>query len=201
MKYFVSQLLICCVALLVSSEGVAQGPDPTIVTTITSDSIELTVPASAIALRIPKGNLASVEESRTGAQSSPTYFYLADSSRGLVVSGWFEPATAFLGFKSFWASEFSAMKQSGLIPSGPPVSVVVGDWSGIAYEIPVPSSVGDGVNTHVRAELIKAGTWIDLHISITSEKSVTVARSEALEFLKSIAVNEKSMGSPDISPQ
>jgi len=59
------------------------------------------------------------------------------------------------------------------------------------YEIPLPDGVGEGVNTHIRAELIKAGTWVDLHISITSRKSLADARKEALEFLKSIVVNEK----------
>jgi hypothetical protein len=33
---------------------------------------------------------------------------------------------------------------------------------------------------------------VDLHISITSRKPVADARSEALEFLKSIVVNEKN---------
>ena len=169
----------------------ADSRDSAIVTTITEDTIELTVPASAILLRIPKGGLLLAEKTRIGAQASPTYFHLEDLRRGLVVSGWFEPAAAFKGFESFWAGEFAAMKQSGLIPAEPPTSVAVGNWSGAAYEIPMPNGVGKGVNTHIRAELIKAGTWIDLHISVTSDKAVTAARSEALEFLKSIVVNEK----------
>jgi len=77
-----------------------------------------------------------------------------------VVSGWFEPAQAFKGFEKFWVSEFSAMKQSGLIPTAPPTSVAVGNWLGAAYEIPLPNGVAEGVSTHIRAELIKAGTWI-----------------------------------------
>lgn len=108
-----------------------------------------------------------------------------------MVSGWFEPAQAFKGFEKFWVSEFSAMKQSGLIPTAPPTSVAVGNWLGAAYEIPLPNGVAEGVSTHIRAELIKAGTWIDLHISITSLQPLADVRSEALEFLKSIVVNEK----------
>ena len=171
--------------------GAAESRDSTMVMTIEGDTIELTVPVSALSLRIPKGDLAPVEESKTGAQASARYFHLAGASRGLVVSGWFEPAQAFKGFEKFWVSEFSAMKQSGLIPTAPPTSVAVGNWLGAAYEIPLPNGVAEGVSTHIRAELIKAGTWIDLHISITSLQPLADVRSEALEFLKSIVVNEK----------
>lgn len=184
--------LVAVIGLL-STSGVVAGDsaDTTITMTIAGDTIELTVPASQISLRIPRGELAPVEESKTGAQASPRYFHLADAGRGLAVSGWFEPANAFKGLEAFWAGEFSAMRRSGLIPTAPPTAVVVGPWAGAAYEIPVPSSVGKGVNTHIRAELIKSGTWVDLHISITTQSPVADARTEALEFLKSIVVHEK----------
>lgn len=165
--------------------------DSTIVTTITADTIELTVPASAISLRIPKGDLAPAEELRTGAQASPGYFYFADAGRGLVVSGWFEPAASYPGFEKFWVGEISAMKRSGMIPMAAPTTVSAGNWLATAYDIRVPSSFGKGVNTHIRAELIKAGTWVDLHISVTAEMPVADARNMALEFLKSIVVIEK----------
>lgn len=184
--------LVALIGLL--STGVvvaADSGDSTIVITVTSDTIELKVPVSAISLRIPKGNLAPVEESKTGAQASPRYFHFVDAGRGLVVSGWFESAKTFKGFESFWVGEFSAMKRTGLIPTAPPASIAIGNWSGAAYEIPLPSGVGEGINTHIRAELIKAGAWVDLHISLTTEKPLADARSEALEFLESIVVIEK----------
>ncbi len=104
----------------------ADSRDSTIVMTTTRDTIELTVPVSALALRIPKGDLAAVEESRTGVQGSPKYFHLADAGRGLVVSGWIESAKTFRGFETFWVGEFSAMKRSGLIPTASPMPVAVG---------------------------------------------------------------------------
>jgi hypothetical protein len=184
--------LVALIGLLSTDVVVAAASgDSTIVVTITSDTIELKVPVSAISLRIPKGNLAPVEESKTGAQASPRYFHFEDVDRGLVVSGWFESAKAFRGFESFWVGEFSAMKRTGLVPTAPPTSIAVGNWSGAAYEIPLPSAVGEGISTHIRAELIKAGAWVDLHISLASEKPPADARSEALEFLKSIVVIEK----------
>ncbi|HEV7606693.1 MAG TPA: hypothetical protein VGO61_05115 [Steroidobacteraceae bacterium] len=181
--------LVALIGLLSTNLVVAADPaDSSIIVTITADAIELAVPMSSVSLRLPKGNLAPVEDSRTGATASRRYFHFEDAGRGLVVSGWFESAKSFKGFESFWVGEFSAMKQTGLIPTAPPTSVAVGNWSGAAYEIAMPSGAGKDVNTHIRAELIKAGTWVDLHISITSRKPLADARSEALEFLKSIVV-------------
>jgi hypothetical protein len=183
--------LVAAIGLLCADDAVAaDSAGSTIVMTIAGDTIELTVPASRISLRIPQGDLAPVEASKTGAQASPRYFHLADAGRGLTVSGWFEPAKAFKGFEAFWTGEFSAMKRSGLVPTAAPTAVAVENWSGAAYEVAVPG-VEKAVNTHIRAELIKAGTWIDLHISITAQKPVADARAEALELLRSIVVNEK----------
>jgi hypothetical protein len=169
----------------------ADSRDATLVMRTTPDAIELAVPVSALVLQFPKGGLAEVKEARSGAQASPRYFHLADG-RGLIVSGWFESAQTFDGFETFWKGEFSAMKKAGLVPTAPPTSVVLGDWSGAAYELPLPDGAPENmINTHIRAELIKAGTWIDLHISITSRKPVAEARDEALAFLKSIAVKVK----------
>jgi hypothetical protein len=187
-----STALVALIGLF-SADGVvgADSGDATLVTTIAADTIELAVPVSEISLRIPKGDLAPVEKTRTGAQASPRYFHLADADRGLSVSGWFEPASSFKGFEAFWKGEFSAMKRSGAIPAEPPTAVAIGDWAGAAYEIPIPGGGREYVNTHIRAELIKAGAWVDLHISITSRKPVADARNEALEFLKSIVVDQK----------
>jgi hypothetical protein len=184
--------LVGLIGLLSADGAVGAGSaDATLVMKIKGDTIELMAPVSDIALTIPKGNLVSVEDSRSGAQTSPRYFHLADTGSGLSVSGWFEPESAFKGFEAFWKGEFSAMKRSGLIPMEPPTAVAVGDWAGAAYDISLPGGRGDYVSTHIRAELIKAGTWVDLHISITSNKPVADVRSEALEFLKSIVVTRK----------
>ena len=77
------------------------------------------------------------------------------------------------------------------MPTSAPTAVAVGDWAGAAYDISVPGGGSEYVNTHIRAELIKAGTWVDLHVSITAQKPAADARSEALEFLKSIVVTVK----------
>ena len=59
----------------------------------------------------------------TGSQKNPRYFHLTDLDKGLVISGWIEPASTFVGFKKFWEGEFDALKKSGMAPTGEPVPI------------------------------------------------------------------------------
>jgi hypothetical protein len=179
-------------ALLFAGIVDAAGPDDTaVVTSIKGDTIELTVPASALVLTFPKGGLAEMDKSGNRAAESPRYFGFAHLQRGLVMSGWIEPASAFKGYKEFWVGEFTAMKEGGLMPVEPPTPVDIVDWVAIAYELPLPKTASNAVNTHIRAELVKNGTWVDLHISVTGDMPLADARSEALELLKSVVVTKK----------
>jgi len=164
----------------------ATSPDPSLVITATDDSLKLSVPVSRLALVLPRGELASVDEVRTGASASSRYFQFRDPKLGLIVSGWFESSESYPGFGEFWEAEFTAMKKSGLTPMSPEV-VEAGNWLTVAFELSAPG----GINTHLRAHLVRAGTWIDLHISVTTEKPVEDAREEALAFLNSVAVTER----------
>jgi len=179
-------------ALLFAGIVDAAGPDDTaVVTSIKGDTIELTVPASALVLTFPKGGLDEMDMTGVAAASSPRYFGFSDSLSGLVVSGWIEPASAFAGYKQFWEAEFSAMKEGGFMPIEPPTPVDVVDWVAIAYELPLPKTANTAVNTHIRAELIKNGTWVDLHISVTGDMPLAEARSQVLELMKSVVVTKK----------
>jgi hypothetical protein len=185
-------IALSAAALLFSAIVDAAGPDDTaVVTSIKGDTIELTVPASALVLTFPKGGLGEMNESGNQAAANPRYFGFADLQRGVVVSGWIEPASAFQGFKQFWVSEFTAMKEGGLMPIEPPTPVDVVDWVAIAYELPLPKTANPAVNTHIRAELIRNGTWVDLHISVTGDMPLADARSQALALLKSVIVTKK----------
>jgi len=185
-KSIVSSAVALLFSVIVSA---ADPADSAVVTSIQGDTIELTVPASALKLTLPKGGLAEINP--TGSQSNPRYFNFADMDRGWVISGWIEPSSAFKGLEKFWQGEFAAMKKSGFVPKEPPVPVAVGDWRALAYEFALPASAGTAINSHLRAELIKDGTWIDLHISVTGDMPVAQARSEALALLKSIVVTKK----------
>ena len=167
----------------------AEGEDTsgTLVVTMLEDSIELSVPASKLTLILPRGDLATVNEPRTGAAASSRYFHFADAQRGLIVSGWFEPASSYGGFEKFWMGELIAMKKNGVLLKKAPDVVKAGPWQAVAYDVELPN----GVSANVRAELISAGTWVDVHISVTSKGASRDAREPAVQFLKSIVAKER----------
>jgi hypothetical protein len=165
----------------------SEGTNSTLVVTNLQDSIELSVPVSQLTLVIPRGNLASVEEPRIGATASPRYFHFVDEKQGLVVTGWFESASSWNGFEKFWAGELRAMKNAGVSIRKAPDVVAAGPWLAAAYDVDLPRKV---TSSNVRAELIRAGTWIDIHISITSDLLQNEQREQAVQFLGSIVVKE-----------
>jgi hypothetical protein len=158
-----------------------------LVITTLEDSIEMSVPASRLTVSFPRGGLAAVNEPRTGAAASSRYFHFNDEKRGLVVSGWFEPASSYVGFEKFWMGELLAMKKNGIPIREAPDVVKAGPWQAVAYNVVLPN----GVSANVRAELISAGTWVDLHISVTSNGSAREPREQAVQFLRSIVAKEK----------
>jgi hypothetical protein len=138
-------------------------------------------------MTLPEGGLVQKAMDIGGSTSNPRYFHFSDPSRGLILSGWFEPAGAFKGLKQFWEAEQAAGKKSGL-PAPVNVSASkVGPWQTIFYEHPFPT----GLSSHVRAHYVSVGTWIDLHISVTANESGEKNRAVLESILKSIVVKEK----------
>jgi hypothetical protein len=178
-----------CVVIAAYSLSVTAVDDRsgTLVVTTLEDSIELSVPANRLTVTLPRGDLVAVNEARTGAAASPRYFHFSDEKRGLNVSGWVEPASSYIGFEKFWIGELRAMKKNGISLKEPPDVVGAGPWQAAAYNIDLPK----GVSANVRAELISAGTWVDLHISVTRAGPAREAREEAVQFLKSIVAKER----------
>jgi hypothetical protein len=164
-----------------------EDPSGTLVVTMLEDSVELSVPVSRLTLTFPRGDLAAVNEPGAGAAASSRYFHFNDEKRGLVVSGWFEPASSYIGFEKFWMGELVAMKKNGIPIRDAPDVVKAGPWQAVGYNVGLPN----GVSAHVRAELISAGTWVDVHISVTGKGSAREAREEAVQFLRSIVAKEK----------
>jgi hypothetical protein len=132
---------------------------------------------------IPKAGLAR----GTGGGASPRYFYFSDSTRGLVVSGWFEPAQAFKGVEAFWSEETASWKRGGLPPPKNVETRSSGEWQTIGYDMDLPS----GSNSHLRAHLVRAGTWIDVHLSATADRPESELHSELDAILASISVSER----------
>ena len=175
---------VCC-AVLCGASGSAQGPaEPRLVITEKNDTYELSLAVSRLAVMIPKQRFVSSAQ-RQGSQSS-RYFSFEDRAAGLVVSGWFEPETAFRGMEAFWAGE-----QRGLTQNGFQIQNIVSEksdaWQTVLYDIAVPG----GRSSNMRAERVQAGTWIDLHLSLTSGGSERENRAALRKLLEAIRVEER----------
>ncbi len=147
----------------------------------------LTVPVSRLVMTIPKGGPA-LKVNRTGGSSdSPRYFYFEDKDSALFISGWFESDEGFRGIKQFWANETAAWKRGGLPEARDVTFVQLGDWNAILYEIDSPI----GKNSHIRAHWVQAGTWIDIHLSLTADLPQKEIREKLQTILKTISVAER----------
>jgi len=148
----------------------------------TDETFRLSVPVSRLVLTFPRGGFGAdlIDEETDG----PRYFSFNDRSRGAMMTGWFEPANSYRGIEALWKAEVAAWKKAGL-PA--PVNVEftrAGQWEAVVYDLEMPQ----GSNTHIRAQWVEAGTWIDLHISVTTSAPVEGARKTAREILDSVHI-------------
>jgi hypothetical protein len=119
-----------------------------------------------------------------GATNHPRYFYFVD--RAFNVSGWIEPAQKYSGMQKFWESETQAWRRTG---QPEPMNVKftkIEGWDAVIYDTPSPLEN----NSHIRAHWLQAGTWVDIHLSMTSSRPHADIRSVLEVFLKAIFVKE-----------
>ncbi|HSZ85221.1 MAG TPA: hypothetical protein VK787_04275 [Puia sp.] len=89
--------------------------------------------------------------------------------------------------KIFWEGEKKSIISNGLSNPADITFLSINKWECVFYNIAIPKMT----NAHMRAELNQDGTWIDLHISLTSPQPQKNARSIIENILKEIKVNEK----------
>jgi hypothetical protein len=153
----------------------------------TSDSIEITVPVSNLVLKFPKASFIVENSPHGGATNSPRYFLLRDKLTGAVVSGWFESAEGAADLRKSWATEMVELKKKGFGEPAAVEEMQIGPWRTITYGIAMTS----GSSTHIRASLVQSGTWIDIHLSASSEAPAEQTRRVVTEMLNSLEVREK----------
>jgi hypothetical protein len=150
------------------------------------DNYELSVPISRLTMSVPKDGL--MQDKSSGGREGPTYFYLQDPTLNLIISGWFEPEAAFAGIKKLWQSETEAWSRRGLPAPQRVTFEKIEGWEVILYDIPF----GPGSNSHIRAQWVEGGTWIDLHLSITSRQPSKESRDQLMAVLKAIKVSKRN---------
>jgi len=146
---------------------------------------QLTVPISKLDLLVPKQTFARDNIfGNTGPH--PRYFIFNDRSRSLTLSGWFEPAERYPGIQKLWESYAGTRVGEPLAPTDVRFTKV-GAWDTVAYNLPLSATP----NTHVKAELVQAGTWIELHLSTGSGKTTGEQFEQLADVLRSLQVREK----------
>lgn len=149
---------------------------------------QLTVPVSQLFMRVPKDNFKQTRNFGVSVDN-PRYFYFLDQQKGTVISGWFESAKGYNGFEKRWNAEKAAWKRSQLPEPQHETLFNTDGWEGVSYEIAVPQHMGN--NVHVRAYYVYAGTWIDLHLSMTAKADVVNMRAALMQLLKRIEVLQR----------
>lgn len=176
-------------AIAVCAAATGQGPDKSTSLDVVEegDKYVLTVPVSRLVMTIPKDGLVRGKSKSGGSTDSPRYFFLENKAVQTFVSGWFESAQGFTNAKQLWAGETAAWKKQGS-PEPHDVSFEkVGSWDAVSYDV---SAAGLDAS-HIRAHWVQAGTWIDIHISLTSNAPQAQRRATLRELLTSIQVSEK----------
>jgi hypothetical protein len=168
-------------------------PDPTrLVVERQGDQFVLNVPVSRVSLSFPvEGMTQNNPTSAKAGNQHPRYFMFSDKASGVILTGWFESADNYKGFDAFWKSELQSLSR---IPQYEPREIrtgKIGDWETAAYDIDL--RIEGASNTHLRAEWVGMGTWIDIHISVTTTEPMEAARAHALKLLESLRVAEKSL--------
>lgn len=148
---------------------------------------DFTVAESKLRLRIMDTRLVEDAERAGTTIDNPRYFKLSDRGISRIVSGWFEPAESYDGLKKFWRGESTSLTKNGFKPEGVEFTKA-GDWDVVYYhQTPSP----DSRMCHLRAELVRAGTWIDLHLSATGSEPLAELRERLKATLSSIEIAEK----------
>lgn len=154
-----------------------------------NNGYELSVPVSRLIMTIPKGNFLQKKNEGGGSADSPRYFYFEDKKQGMIASGWFESSEGYSNFNKLWNDEKKSWQSNNLpMPTNETIFKLDG-WEAVAYDIPVPLQAGE--NSHIRAYWVQAGTWIDLHLSLTSKAENVELREKLTKLLKSIQVKQR----------
>jgi hypothetical protein len=138
-----------------------------------------------VVLFLPRGNLVESKETEADVGHGNAYFYFSDpAAQGLIVSGWFEPASRFQGLEEYWRETLDAQTKNGLAQPSDVAFTTVGEAQVIQYE----RSMEGLTASNVVAEWVKSNTWIDLHASIASSDPPEQRQAQLLSFLREIQI-------------
>ena len=181
-----ARLALPIIALALSACATRPAGDDALAIAEDAGAYVLSVPASRLVLTLPKGDL--VLQPRNPADTrNRRYFFLSGKTSRVIVSGWFEPDRLFPGIEKLGSGYKEASETNGPAPQESAALTRIGDWDVIAYDHSFPRGE---LSTHFRAHLVRAGTWIELHLSHTSHRNSEENRAALADFLRGVAIAE-----------
>ncbi len=186
------KLVVALSMFLAGACSTTGGPRPneTIEVTQVGNAYRLSVPVSQLTMTLPKGSWFRKDKSALGGgTANPRYFYFVDEKEeSLILSGWFEPDRLYGGSAAKqWEKDLQGLKQTKL-PEPANVSFEkIGRWDTVLYD----HVFAKAVSSHVRAHWVQAGTWIEIHLSTTTQRTSAENRKKLRAVLRGISVAEK----------
>ena len=194
MQIFQKSLFVTALLFVGGCAGTGEKhpPDESIEISEVNGSYHLSVPVSRLTMTMAKSNWSPKDKSSLGgATQNPRYFYFEDEKEASqIMSGWFEQDHLFRGVPALWEQDTKSWKKVGL-PE--PINVSFekfGGWDTVMYD----HVFGNALSSHVRAHWVRSGTWIDVHISTTTNNSSAENRAKLKALLSDISVSEKADG-------
>lgn len=187
MRSFRLSIVFMILAAIYAASSAAASKGPPLEVKEVKGTYQLTVPVSRLVMTIPKQNFERKRNDAGGSADSPRYFYFLDRKTGYRVSGWFEPAEAFSGMEKFWKAETDAWNRNGLPEPKDVAFQKIGKWDSIIYDM----TLDRRTSSHIRGHWVQAGTWIDIHLSVTTDRPSKEQRAMLTTLLKGIEVKEK----------
>jgi hypothetical protein len=135
-----------------------------------------------------------VREKPKTASDHSSYFYFSDERRGMILSGWIVPGDDYPGKLAYWDETVLQWKEQGLTDPQNVEHGKQGNWDGTLYEGAIPSglvSPSGETSSHMWAHWVQYGTWIHLHLSVTSKLPSREHRDLLVQELKGIRVQKR----------
>jgi hypothetical protein len=149
--------------------------------------LEFTVPESKLRLVLALEGLDRRSFRGDVKSGGSGYFIVTRINPSLNISGWFEPASIYEGIRKLWQRDSEAMVKGGMPQPQDVTFGRQGDWQTVSYALPLPG----GTHCHMRAQVVRDGSWIDLHLSSVTQRPFAEAVTDLRAALERIQVSEK----------
>lgn len=153
-----------------------------------AERFELTVPRSNLVMAFPKGQFRHAPVNVGGGTANPRYFQFHDREAGTIVSGWFEPESRYQPLDPTLESESAGLKRFGAWPPQSLEQGTIGPMKTVTYFLPLPNGA---TNFHIRASYVGAGTWVDLHGSVTTRDPPAEAKARLQALFETIEFRQR----------